>query len=92
LTRALQQAFWLHGADIGLPAERKRIADACGFDGARLLAREQDADVKEKWDLDRAHAVQSGVFGFPTFGFDGEIYWGQDSLPFLQRHLEGSPL
>jgi 2-hydroxychromene-2-carboxylate isomerase len=89
LTRALQEAFWARGEDIGLAEVRKAIADARGFDGAGLLKRELDEDVRAKWALDRAHAVQSGVFGFPTFVYGGEIYWGQDNLPFLERHLAG---
>jgi 2-hydroxychromene-2-carboxylate isomerase len=89
LTRAFQEAFWAGGQDIGLAEVRGKIADASGVDGARLLRREQDEDVRAKWALDRAHAVQSGVFGFPTFVYDGEIYWGQDNLPFLERHLAG---
>lgn len=89
LTRLLQEAFWVRGEDIGLAEVRKAIADAGGFDGAGLLSRERTEDVRAKWALDRAHAVVSGVFGFPTYGYDGEIYWGQDNLPFLERHLSG---
>lgn len=89
LTRALQHAFWAEAKDIGNPHVRSAIADAAGFDGTALVARETHDDVRAKWAADREHAVQSGVFGFPTYGFDGELYWGQDSLPFLERHLAG---
>ncbi|MET0748437.1 MAG: DsbA family protein [Rhizobium sp.] len=89
LTAVIQEAFWVRAENIGDPEVRKAIADAAGFDGAQLLLRETDADVKAKWAADRDHALQSGVFGFPTYRFDGELYWGQDSLPFLERHLQG---
>lgn len=89
LTRALQEAFWTRGEDIGKAEVRQAIADAAGFDGAALLKRESDEDVKTKWVSDREHAVKSGIFGFPSFLYDGEIYWGQDNLPFLERHLRG---
>jgi 2-hydroxychromene-2-carboxylate isomerase len=92
LTRALQEAFWVRGQDIGQSHIRHRIADSIGLDGAELLTREKDEDVKAKWTLDRAHAVQAGVFGFPTYGYDNEIFWGQDNLPILERHLAGDPL
>ncbi|MGO4567526.1 2-hydroxychromene-2-carboxylate isomerase [Rhizobium sp. 2YAF20] len=92
LTRTLQEAFWVRGEDIGLSDVRKTIADTRSFDGAGLLRREQDEDVRAKWASDRAHAVQLGVFGFPTFRHDGELYWGQDNLPFLERHLAGEQL
>lgn len=35
-------------------------------------------------------AVSIGVFGVPTFLVDGELFFGQDSLPFLKSYLEGS--
>ncbi len=89
LTRALQHAFWSELKDIGQPHVRSAVASAAGFDGAALLRRQADDDVRRKWMADRQHAVESGVFGFPTFLYDGEIYWGQDNLPFLERHFLG---
>ena len=89
LTRALQQAFWGEARDIGQPHVRAAIADAAGFDGPGLLKRQADQDVRAKWAADREHALKSGVFGFPTFLYDSEIYWGQDNLPFLERHVAG---
>ncbi len=89
LTRALQHAFWSEAKDIGQAHVRAAIADAAGLDGAELLLRQADEDVRGKWVADREHAVKSGVFGFPSFFYDGEIYWGQDNLPFLERHFRG---
>lgn len=92
LTRALHHAFWSEAKDIGQPEMRKAIADQAGLDGAHLLAREQDADVQEKWRSDREAALNKGVFGFPTYIYDGETYWGQDNLDFLSSHLQGQKL
>jgi 2-hydroxychromene-2-carboxylate isomerase len=89
ITRALQHAFWSEAKDIGKPDIRESIVTAAGFDGAALLRRQADEDVQDKWSADRVHARESGVFGFPTHIYDGEIYWGQDNLPFLERHLNG---
>lgn len=89
LTSALQHAFWAEAKDIGNPNVRGAIARETGLDGAALVRRETDDDVKAKWGKDREHALASGVFGFPTYRYDGELYWGQDNLPFLERHLAG---
>lgn len=89
LTEALQEAFWVRAEDIGSAEVRETVAIRAGFDGAALLAREGAGDVAEKWASDRDHAVRSGVFGFPTFVHDGETYWGQDNLAFLEQHLNG---
>jgi carboxymethylenebutenolidase len=31
--------------------------------------------------------VDAGVFGAPSYVVDGEIFWGQDRLDFLERRL-----
>ncbi|SES27556.1 hypothetical protein SAMN03159406_03172 [Rhizobium sp. NFR03] len=31
----------------------------------------------------------AGIFGLPTYRFENELYWGQNSLPFLERYLNG---
>ena len=36
---------------------------------------------------DRAEGERLGVFGAPTFVLDGERFWGQDRLDFVDRAL-----
>lgn len=92
LTKALQEAFWVGAENIGDAAVRKAIADAAGFDGAALEEKAQQPDLQAIWKSNYDVAKAAGVFGFPTFRYDGELYWGQDSLPFLERHLKGEKL
>jgi 2-hydroxychromene-2-carboxylate isomerase len=92
LASALQEAFWSDAQDIGATDVRSRIADKAGLDGAALEKRIQDDDVKSAWTSNYDTAKQAGVFGFPTFRYNGELFWGQDSLPFLERHLKGEKL
>jgi 2-hydroxychromene-2-carboxylate isomerase len=92
LTAALQAAFWERGEDIGQPTVRVAIADAAGLDGTALEQRAQIEDVNATWESNLETARAGGVFGFPTFRYDGELYWGQDSLPFLDRHLNGDKI
>ena len=35
-------------------------------------------------------AIDLGVFGAPTYVIDGELFWGQDRLDFVQRKLHAS--
>ena len=92
LTKALQEAFWTRGTDIGRAEVRTAIADAAGFDGAALEQRAQEGQVQAIWKSNAETAKAAGVFGLPTFRYDGELYWGQDSLPFLERHLNGEKI
>lgn len=92
LTKALQEAFWTCGEDIGRAEVRPPIADKAGFDGAVLEQRAQAEDVQAIWKSNAETAKAAGVFGLPTFRYEDELYWGQDSLPFLERHLNGDKI
>ncbi len=92
LTLALHEAYWERVENIADPEIRRQIADAAGFDGAALIAREAAADVTERLETDLREAREAGIFGSPTYVIDGEAYWGQDRLPFVERHLESRPL
>jgi carboxymethylenebutenolidase len=35
-------------------------------------------------------AIDAGVFGAPSYVVDGEIFWGQDRLDFVERALASS--
>jgi 2-hydroxychromene-2-carboxylate isomerase len=42
----------------------------------------------EEHDRLRAEAEASGVFGVPTFVFDGELFWGGDRIGLLRERLD----
>ncbi|MFF2321476.1 2-hydroxychromene-2-carboxylate isomerase [Agrobacterium sp. NPDC058088] len=92
LAIALQEAFWVGGADIGNADIRRAIAAAAGFDAAALEehSRSDAVATLQKTSFETARAA--GVFGVPTYRYQDELYWGQDSLPFLERHLAGEKL
>ncbi|MDC9809311.1 MULTISPECIES: 2-hydroxychromene-2-carboxylate isomerase [Rhizobium] len=92
LTKALQEAFWTRGDDIGRAEVRRAIADKAGFDGATLEQRAQAENTQAIWKSNAETAKAAGVFGLPTFRYEDELYWGQDSLPFLERHLNGDKI
>lgn len=92
LSLALHKALWADGRDIGQPDVRRAIANEAGFDGDGLIVRESDADVQARWSENLARATEEGIFGSPTYVYEGQPYWGQDSLPLLERHIAGRPL
>ena len=54
--------------------------DLSGLDGARLLARAQDQDVKDALLKATEASVARGNFGSPTFFVGDEMYFGKDRL------------
>jgi carboxymethylenebutenolidase len=41
----------------------------------------------ERYEANTQQAIAAGVFGAPSYVIDGEIFWGQDRLDFVDRRL-----
>ena len=54
---------------------------------AQRLAQSHQADTQARYDAHTQAAIDAGVFGAPTYVVEGEMFWGQDRLDFLQRKL-----
>jgi 2-hydroxychromene-2-carboxylate isomerase len=67
---------------------RRAIAEESGYDGARLVAAERSERVQALYRQFSEEAEKLGVFGAPTFVLEGELFWGQDRLAFVDRALE----
>jgi 2-hydroxychromene-2-carboxylate isomerase len=68
-------------------------AKRAGID-APLLRSKAPADqaLDDIWDANTADALSRGVFGAPSYVFaDGEIFWGQDRLMFVEQKLTARP-
>lgn len=59
-----------------------------GVDIDRLLARAQEADVKNRLLENTNRAVERGAFGAPTFFVDGEMFYGKDQLRDVEEEIE----
>ncbi|MCW5729172.1 MAG: 2-hydroxychromene-2-carboxylate isomerase [Alphaproteobacteria bacterium] len=84
---ACLRGLWAEDRNTADPEILREIAGACGLDGARLLEAAESAETKAAYDADTAEALERGVFGAPSYVLDGEIFWGQDRLDFLERAL-----
>jgi 2-hydroxychromene-2-carboxylate isomerase len=87
LSHALLRALWSEERDILDTPTRVAVAEAEGMDGTRLAEMQDSAEIMALWDQSHAEASAAGVFGTPTYLLDGERFWGQDRLEFLDRRL-----
>ena len=69
-----------------IAARKARITKA-GFDGAKLLERTQDPEVKAKLMANTQAAVERGAFGVPTFFVGDEMFFGKDRLVQLEEEI-----
>jgi 2-hydroxychromene-2-carboxylate isomerase len=88
LSHALLRALWAEERDTADADVRRQIADENGYDGATLVALERSPRVQELYARFTQEAEALGVFGAPTFVLDGELFWGQDRLDFVDRALD----
>jgi len=87
LVGALGRALWAEDRDIADPATVAAVAAATGRDAAALAARAEAPDIAMRYKVLTQEAIDRGVFGAPTYVCDGEVFWGQDRLDFLDRAL-----
>lgn len=86
LIERLFRAYWVEGRAVDERETLRQLADEAGLEGAALVARLDDPEVKADLRARTDHAIERGVFGVPTFELpDGELFWGQDRLPLALR-------
>jgi len=88
LSHALLRALWAEERDTSNADVRRAIADENGLPGEELVAAERSAPVQKLYKAYSEEAERAGVFGAPTYVLEGERFWGQDRLEFLDRALE----
>ena len=45
--------------------------------------------MKDELRVRTEQALAAGVFGAPAFVVNGQLFWGQDRLPFVRKALAG---
>ena len=86
---AVQRALWAEDRDIADLETLKEIALATiGDAGPAMVNEEASPEVQAEWLGNLAEAERIGIFGTPTYVVQGELFWGQDRLDFVDRALE----
>jgi 2-hydroxychromene-2-carboxylate isomerase len=88
LALAIMRACWAEDKDIADRATLAALAGGLGLDGKALLDGAESEAVKEEYVANTQEALNSGVFGVPSYIYKGELFWGQDRLDFLEKALK----
>ncbi|MBA3593290.1 MAG: 2-hydroxychromene-2-carboxylate isomerase [Pseudomonadota bacterium] len=86
LAGAIFRAVWAEERDIASEQVLAEILQAAGRDPARL-AQSKGPDIQQTYEAHTQQAIAAGVFGAPSYVVNGEIFWGQDRLDYLERRL-----
>lgn len=87
MSRAFLRAVWAEDRDISDPATIDAILRENGADPAAVAARSEQSQAIYRANTERS--AECGVFGAPFYVVDGERFWGQDRLDYLDWHLGG---
>lgn len=87
LTGRILRGVWVDQKNIGDARDLAAMLEAEGLPAKRLDESMSQA-VHDRYEADSQRAIDAGVFGAPSYVIDGEIFWGQDRLDFVQRRLQ----
>ncbi len=79
--------MWAEPKDMDDPAVVGAALTESGFDAAALLARTQEAEVKDQLLKNTEASVARGTFGSPTFFVGDEIFFGKDRLRDVEEEI-----
>jgi 2-hydroxychromene-2-carboxylate isomerase len=90
LVGRLFTATWgIDGPGITQPSVLEQLASGIGLDGGELCAQATSPEIKAALRDSTSEAISVGSFGVPSMLVDGELFWGLDSVPHIDRFLKG---
>lgn len=89
LATELGRSLWEDDKDPSDASVQNEAAKRAGIDAEFLRNVLSPDDAKAQWDKITQEAIAKGIFAAPIYVIDGEIFWGQDRLDFVERKLAG---
>jgi 2-hydroxychromene-2-carboxylate isomerase len=83
---AVLKAVWADELNIADDAVLSALLTQQSLSADLLHAAQNDA-TKTAYAKDTQDAMSAQVFGAPTYLLDDQLYWGQDRLNFVEKHL-----
>ena len=77
-------AVWSEGRNLGKEEVLRDLLQSVGIDPASIDGDEIKHELRANTD----QAVAGGAFGAPTFFVNGEMFWGNDRLDFVEDALK----
>lgn len=85
----LSSMCWGEGQPLTHRETLIAAVDECGLSAEGLAERIASPEIKDRLRANTEEALDTGVFGVPTFVWEGELFWGHDRLAHLAGRLTG---
>ncbi|MDP6687965.1 MAG: 2-hydroxychromene-2-carboxylate isomerase [Alphaproteobacteria bacterium] len=87
LAHAMLEAHWRDDADLADRDTLSKLANEVDLDPAPLLDAALSPSISAVYLANTEEAIRRSVFGSPTYFVDGDMFYGQDHLEFVERAL-----
>ena len=84
---SIYAARWLEGKDLGAEDVLFGIAETCGLDVMDFRVALTESRYQAALDQSNKEGQEDGVFGVPTFIYDGQKFWGNDRIEWVVRAI-----
>jgi 2-hydroxychromene-2-carboxylate isomerase len=81
--------MWAEPKKMDDPEVAIKALTSSGLDGAKLLSRAQEPEVKARLIENTQAAVERGAFGSPTFFVGKEMFFGKEQLREVEELVSG---
>ena len=81
--------MWVEPKKMDDPEVAAKALTESGLDGAKLLTRAQEPELKAKLVENTQSAVERGAFGSPTFFVGSEMFFGKEQLREVEELIVG---
>ncbi len=80
---------WQESIHISEPDVLQSLLDESGIDAASVVQRGMSTSAKDLLRQNTNDAIAAGVFGVPSFIFNGQLFWGISDLAIIEARLGG---
>ncbi len=88
LAHALLKSHWGNDSDLADRVALVEVSARVGVDAEPLLEASSSDEVTSLYEANTQEAIDRSVFGSPTYFVDGDMFYGQDKLEFVERALQ----
>ena len=83
----IMNSLWVRNQDVDNEDVLINILNLMNLNSKKIISFAKSEECKKIFEEYTQLAIKKNVFGAPTYIINDQIYWGQDRLDFVERHL-----
>lgn len=86
-SQEIGRAVWERNLHVADKDTLISLLNDCGHDGAHIYEHSQSDEVVAIRAKNTKEAIEADAIGAPAYVYDGEVFWGQDRLEYLEQMI-----